>query len=121
LQGGREITKSFKLTPAVRFSDNAVVDADAYTAENTEDSDEIAGRITAIDGRIKLLKEQLSGKLTEFERNYPRARDCVRNGLAWTRGVSFTSCCRKALNFNSERCILWENIFLCQVPVVLQN
>jgi formylglycine-generating enzyme required for sulfatase activity len=71
LQGGKQVSKNFKLIPAVRFSDNTIVDATAYTAENTEDADEIANRITAIDGQIKLVKEKSNTALADFEKAFP--------------------------------------------------
>jgi formylglycine-generating enzyme required for sulfatase activity len=71
LEGKGQVTKDFTLSKKLSFSNGAEIDAQAYTAENTESVDELEQRMNEITIRIEEQKNNNASALKDFEEKYP--------------------------------------------------
>jgi formylglycine-generating enzyme required for sulfatase activity len=71
LEGKGQVTKDFTLSKKLSFSNGAEIDAQAYTAENTESIDEIEQRISDLERKAEMQKAENKSALEDFEKKYP--------------------------------------------------
>ena len=71
LEGKAQVTKHFTLAKKLAFSNGAEIDAEAYSAENTESDDELEQRMGELDKKQAEQTAANKKAIDDFERTYP--------------------------------------------------